>query len=692
MIAALCSTIALQSGAQTADSTEVAAPDSTTIMLEGVTVSASQVIKKADRDVYVPTERIKGQSSDGLSLLRDIQIPSLYVNTIDDEVKAGTDAVQIRINGREATVRDVKALEPSSIIRVEYLDNPGLRYKGATNVVNIIVANRTTGGSLMAQTMSALGKVMNNGFASAKLNHKKSQWGLDIFGNRNNLDRLYSSSDEHFYLRSGEVNRLLEAMEGFNRSYWYWGKLYYNYLVPDKTNIYVQFQTGGGREKTFTPGLYSGTGITDSYLYDKNGSRSSYPSLNFYIDHKIGRKQTLVLNVNAGWRSENSDNDHRESASPESSDWLDSYVTDTRTRNFQFTTELNYIKEWDRYTFTAGTSYDFTRQRQEYLAPYDMVQRQRTQSLYTFAEASARYGKFNLTVGLGGTYDYYKVLGGMKDNRFSWRPRFSAAYRINDAHRLNFTFETTTGMPTMAQLSDVVTETDGFLLSSGNPNLKSYANYNTTLSYMFIKPRVSVRVRGIWWRSPASPESYIYLTDDDKIMNSYANMSTSTWRFDISPRVTVVPDWLTLSATLGFRHQSARYGKYRGILNSWSGNYSAELTHWNFTFTLMGWYGPKDLSGMSWQTYNSNTILSLSYKWKKFNFTAGVFNPWNKFRQYSGVMSPDYHKAQKFQIKSAQTVGFVAVSYNLQWGVQKKSGQRLIDAPQQEQKSSSTGL
>ncbi len=51
--------------------------------------------------------------------------------------RAAGQSVQLRINGRESSIEQVRALLPETIRRVEWIDNPGLRYGGANYVLNL---------------------------------------------------------------------------------------------------------------------------------------------------------------------------------------------------------------------------------------------------------------------------------------------------------------------------------------------------------------------------------------------------------------------------------------------------------------------------------------------------------------------------------------------------------------------------
>ena len=141
------------------------------ITLSEVTVKASRVLHKSDMDVYVPSKNAIKVSQNGLSLLRNLMIPSLNVSEITNTVRTGGENVEIRINGRQADPTQLMTLSPSTVKRIEWIDNPGLRYGDAPAVINVITVNPTAGGSFMAQGMQAFDEPWGNGYLNLKLNH-----------------------------------------------------------------------------------------------------------------------------------------------------------------------------------------------------------------------------------------------------------------------------------------------------------------------------------------------------------------------------------------------------------------------------------------------------------------------------------------------------------------------------------------
>ena len=51
--------------------------DDRTVQLAEVTVSATPVIHKVDRDLYIPSNDTKSRSNDALDLLQNMQLPTL---------------------------------------------------------------------------------------------------------------------------------------------------------------------------------------------------------------------------------------------------------------------------------------------------------------------------------------------------------------------------------------------------------------------------------------------------------------------------------------------------------------------------------------------------------------------------------------------------------------------------------------
>lgn len=210
--------------------------DSTQVQqLQEIVIEAPKVIRKADMDIYHP-------SKNGLQLLGNLMIPALNVSDALGTVQAAGQSVQIRINGRESTIEQLRSLLPQTVRRVEWIDNPGLRYGGANYVLNFIVANPSAGGSLMTMARPALNQAWGFYMADLKLNTGCSQW--EVGGNFKLTNKLKTHRDytETFTYPDGSSLTRNETSRGGSLDNTHaraWAS--YSYIKPDTTVVMAEF-------------------------------------------------------------------------------------------------------------------------------------------------------------------------------------------------------------------------------------------------------------------------------------------------------------------------------------------------------------------------------------------------------------------------------------------------------------------
>jgi len=133
------------------------------VALKEVTVTGAAVIQKADRQLLIPSATQIKASNSGVTLLRNMQLSRILINPISNAITTPSgDAVQLRINGIEATTAEVVALQPQDIIRIEYHEDPGMRYNNAAAVIDYITRRRDSGGSISTNLLNTLWRI---GFA-----------------------------------------------------------------------------------------------------------------------------------------------------------------------------------------------------------------------------------------------------------------------------------------------------------------------------------------------------------------------------------------------------------------------------------------------------------------------------------------------------------------------------------------------
>ena len=173
------------------------------VNLGEVTVTASSTIIQSDRQILFPTERQRNASSNGVDLLHHLMLPKIQVNALGDIKLPGGGEIQYRINGVKSELQDVKALKPLEIIRIEFHDNPGLRYGNAEVVLDYIVHRPQTGGNVGIDLSDAFTTGWGDNLINGKINHKKSEFAVNYSISHRRFHELWRDNEEIFTFADG---------------------------------------------------------------------------------------------------------------------------------------------------------------------------------------------------------------------------------------------------------------------------------------------------------------------------------------------------------------------------------------------------------------------------------------------------------------------------------------------------------
>lgn len=652
-----------------------------TQQLQEIVIQAPKVIRKADMDVYYPSQSAVDNSKNGVQLLSNLMIPTLTVVEALGTIQAAGQSVQVRINGRVSTFDQVKTLLPSTVKRVEWIDNPGLRYNGANYVLNFVVTNPTVGGSLMTNAMPALNQAWGNYFADLKLNSGRSQfevWGRFKLTNMIKSHREYvetftypdgSSLTRDETSRGGEMDN---TMGNFTASY--------SYIKPDTTVLMVDLSYYRKFTDRFKyDGLLSlSNGMDDILLTDMHGDKGSKPYLSMYFEQHLTNRQMIVVDFNSSFYFGKSYSDYIEQL-PGATDYLTDIHTMIKDRNQAYGVEADYIKNWKNSRFTAGVSYTANRNRSVYENLGGEIFHQRQDKVYFFAEYFQRIKKFTFTVGMGAQYtDFMFRETSQGSNSWNMRPQATVTYGINQSHQFKLSFETWQSAPSLAETNIAPQQLDGFQWRIGNPNLKTSNSYMLTLRYNFNVPRVSGQFGVRAFTSPNAITPLLYW-DNDRLITTYENsQGLQNLSFFLSPQIDVIPKWLMISGFLQYRMERMRGSGYKLHNYDWSGYAAIRLTHWGFVLSAQYMRNQHNLWGEKISWGESHSVIDLSYNWKDWQFGLGMIMPFGKYDQGSKMLSKWNTNEQHMRLD--MRMPYVSISYNVQWGHQKRSTQKRIKA------------
>lgn len=198
-----------------------------TIEMKEVVVKARMHRTDASSSTFTPTARQKTSAQNAIDLLKQLAIPQININLMDNTVTTPSGQnVAIYINYIPASAEEMEGISTSDVRRVEYLDFPAdPRFQGKEHVVNFIVQQYEYGGYTKATLNEnfLIGKLSSRASVYSKFVHKRMTYDLyagasnhDISHSGNSVSGIYSLQNE-----AGEAYRMTrnETLESARLKY-----------------------------------------------------------------------------------------------------------------------------------------------------------------------------------------------------------------------------------------------------------------------------------------------------------------------------------------------------------------------------------------------------------------------------------------------------------------------------------------
>ena len=574
-----------------------------------VVVESQAIIQKVDRQILLPSKEQMQASSDGVSLLQNLQIPRIVISPIDNSVKTLSDeSVQLRINGVEASTADVKAINPKDIIRVEYHDQPGVRYNGAAAVVDYIVKHRDTGGSLMlAGTNGLTLPGIGNYYLAGKVHFNKSSLQAvatyapyDIYWTRTN--------NETYHFLTGKIENHEIGEPTRYKTYPVNVSLNYNWTNGDKNMLNIRLRDN----MAYTPygssdrdsRLYQPTDSFEIHDHDKSSSQS--PSLDIYYQHNLPHKQHLYFDVVGTYINTHSDRRFLQTPlfGSVSTDTTD-VISRVRGDKWSLIGEAIYEKEWENIMLTVGARHSQQWVKNTYLGSTEATVNMTTAETYAFAEMRHRVDKFSYVVGIGVMHTLIDQAG-QKQSNWIARPQLTMSYDFGKGWFLKYKGYVSGYQPSLSQLSDITQQIDKYQMRRGNPNLRSvmYVSNEMELSWQSKHVNLNLWANYSYDHKPIMEETFEEIIDGSPYAIRMYDNQRGYHKLNVSPSVQVklldnklmfnVTPFVKYMVSQGnnYNHEHVNYGVRGGIfylLKGWrffADVVTAQHNLWGETLTL----------------------------------------------------------------------------------------------------------
>lgn len=574
-----------------------------------VVVESQAIIQKVDRQILLPSKEQMQASSDGVSLLQNLQIPRIVISPIDNSIKTLSDeSVQLRINGIEASTADVQAINPKDIIRVEYHDQPGVRYNGAAAVVDYIVKHRDTGGSLMlAGTNGLTLPGIGNYYLAGKVHFNKSS--LQAIASYAPYDIYWTRTNNEIYnFSTGKVENKEVGEPTRYKTYPVNVSLNYNWTNGDKNMLnirlrdniaYTPYGPSDRDSRLFQP--------TDSFeIHDHDKSSSQSPSLDIYYQHNLPHKQHLYFDVVGTYINTHSDRRFLQTPlfGSVSTDTTD-VISRVRGDKWSLIGEAIYEKEWENIMLTVGARHNQQWVNNTYLGSTEATVNMITAETYTFAEIRHRVDKFSYVVGIGVMHTLIDQAG-QKQSNWIARPQLTMSYDFGKGWFWKYKGYVSGYQPSLSQLSEITQQIDKYQMRRGNPNLRSvmYVSNEMELSWQSKHVNLNLWANYSYDHKPIMEETFEEIIDGSPYAIRMYDNQRDYHKLNVSPSVQVklfdnklmfnVTPFVKYMVSQGnnYNHEHVNYGVRGGIfylLKGWrffADVVTAQHNLWGETLTL----------------------------------------------------------------------------------------------------------
>lgn len=688
----LAASLACTTAAAQTDSLKV----DTTLNLSGVTVKGTRTIQKVDRQVLLPTKAMKGAAGNGYELLRLMHLNGINVDPVQQKITSlNGGGVQVRINDVKANTQDIMALRPDEVVRVEYIDNPGVRYSDESldAVINYVVRRRYAGYVGGLSTSQAFTTGFNNSQAYFKYNYKKSEFSLNYnFNYRDYEERRFDETADYYFPDGTTRHR---EYRGYNSPFMYNThdfQLGYNLAEPDKYTFNARFNlTIGNNPYRGTNQLSVETGQPDMYLYNTASSSEVLPSLDLYFSANLPHKQNVVANVVGTYIHTDYDYLMRQylfDQSPSQSmqaDPVNDYSYSTLGKKYSLIAEAIYSKEFGNTSLSAGGEFSISRTDNDYTGAVNTDALLNSNNLYLFTQLKGKLAWLNYTVGVGANRVSIHQ-GDIGFEKWTFRPRLSLQTSAIKNVSLSITGQMYQGTPSLSQLSDVRQQSNDLMAGDGNVNLKPYTGYQAYFVGTWNVPLLSLWFNAGISYSPDAIMTTFYAVQQDNgeymIVSRPENQRAyiSKWtRANFT--LHAIKDVLDVSLYGAYQRYDSRGLTYRHTFNSWRWGAEASLMLGNWTVNANFYNTPKSFYGESMSGGENSSDLNVSYKWKDLRLGLGaILVGYPQGYKYPGYTDSRYYKSHyTTTIKDNGNMIYFTLSYNFSHGRKYNAEQRKLN-------------
>ena len=464
-----------------------------------------------------------------------------------------------------------------------------------------------------------------------KWNRGKSELSLSYDVSGYKTKGAKSTQLAEYTLTDGSIYTIeRNDVESLRKSIAHNTKLTYNWADSTAT----VFQTSLSGAFNNIPGNYTIKDIVDGtrqYGATSRAKAKSYlPVLDVYFFRQLTPRQSLTANA-VGTYISTQTSSYYDEGTP--------YKYDVDGKTASLLSEMIYENRLKPFTLSAGLNYSYKYIMNDYLGDASSLTKTNNNRLYAFGEIKGSLQQLRYTLGTGVSYIHY-TQNGHEYNFWTFRPKASLTYQINNSMQLRYTFQMQDRVSRIAMTSDATIRTNSMEWTAGNPDLKPSHDMDHRLQFSYNTDRLQTFVDGYFKQCLKPNMAHYERTDDNRFIYTQINQKEiDALNVMAYAGYWLLPEKLQIAANGGmFRCFNFGYD-YTHCYTSWF--YVGSITAYLGNFSLQGYVdnGSRFLEGESKGYNGAYSVLKASYAWKDWQFSLSWANPFdNHYKSYENEL------------------------------------------------------
>lgn len=649
------------------------------ISLQEVVVKGNNVTQGIDKSTYTFTDKQINKANESRELLSTL--PNMHIDKSSNALSTiNGKKVLILINGIQATDADLQLIAADKIRRVEYYDVPPIRYMdNAEIVLNVATKPLDTGYS--GSLYGTVGEFFSNGNAAFSFVKGNNKFVVS-YGTHINIKRSVRDIEQGIYLYQIGNDVYNYKYKTLSKE---WGnqnnaRISYSKSIEDDFDFQINV-TGNivksdlRADKEIVVSQNQNIDACSGLLSDYTKSKS--PAMDIYYSKKFKHNNTLIFDI-LGTMYDN--RQHTVSSQTGEFGFDDNLLLNNKKSSI--IGELVYEHALLGANITAGyrgycnfLSNNIQNSLSEERAKNDIV----TQKHRLYGEVSGRVGSFMYRASLGGDYDRNNAASGFDNLTFT--PQFLLGYNINKKNSIRLTYESSTLLPNIQQLSDANILIMDKFYRSGNKDLNNAHVQQFSLRHAYTLNIFSLQTK-LFYDMNQNGFFDNYISNGDNIILQTANAQKDHQRgaeisLNISPW-----QFLRIGGNVKFMNYDFQPTKDVSAQTYWSYPATVYLnaSYKNFSLYYLQKFGGSYLNGLYKCGLEKASYLSLGYQIKKVTIEAKCFFPFikNEFTNETTDQSLIFNKADFYKKRKDRTFA-LSFSWNFQSGKRKSSIEKSIE-------------